>query len=89
MLLALLAALALWTALWLDEARESLLQAGRTLLRSTDVQHIRTGAFIIESIGAPEDGALVLEVAEKVMRDARTVAYPTSMCREVPNANAE
>jgi hypothetical protein len=52
---------AAYTALWLPEAAEPLRVAAGKLLRSGEGGYVNTGAFIIETIGKPEDGALVLE----------------------------
>jgi hypothetical protein len=68
-----------YEALWLEEARAPLLEAGRALMRSADVEHVRAGAFVIESLGTPEDGALVIETLETTMRGLRD--------REQPDAN--
>jgi hypothetical protein len=72
--------------LWLEEAREPLLKAGRTLLASGNVQQVRTGAFVIESIGVPADGPRVLEAFGPVLRDVHDREKPDENILENPGA---
>lgn len=60
-----------YEALWLEDARAPLLEAGRKLVRSAEVEHVQTGAFVIESLGTPEDAALVIEALATTMRGLR------------------
>lgn len=47
--------------LWVPEAANALRTCARELLRSTNVDYVRSGAFIIEAIGTTEDARAVLE----------------------------
>ena len=58
-----------YTNFWLPEAAEPLRIAAGKLLRSTNVNHVRTGAAIIKDLGTSEDGALVLEALAPVLRE--------------------
>src|SRR5690606_35828890 len=77
---------AIYEALWLKDARGPLLDAGRALLRPADVEHVRTGAFVIESLGTPEDGSLIIETLETTMRDLRDREQPDDNIIDNPGA---
>lgn len=75
-----------YTNLWLPEAADPLRIAAGKLLRSTSVDHVRTGAFIIETIGTPEDGALVLEALRGTLGEWTLREKPEDNILNAPGA---
>lgn len=75
-----------YSAFWLAEAADPLRKAARKLLRSGKVAFVRTGAAIIEFIGQPDDGAVVLESLGSLMNDWTIRAHPEDNILDAPGA---
>ena len=60
---------AAYTNYWLAEAVEPLRRSADRLLRSTNVSYVRTGAFVVETIGTPEDAPAVLEALRGTLQE--------------------
>ena len=74
------------TNFWVPEAAEPLRLAAGKLLRSTNTSHVRTGAFIIETIGRDEDGALVLQALMPVLNEWQVREKPEDNILNTPGA---
>ncbi|MBP8260015.1 MAG: HEAT repeat domain-containing protein [Verrucomicrobia bacterium] len=79
-------AAAAYTNQWLPEAAEPLRIAASRLLRSTNTNHARTGAFIIESIGRTEDAVPVLEALRKTLEQWSLREKPEDNILNAPGA---
>ena len=77
---------AAYTNLWLPDATEPLRISAGKLLRSANVSHMATGAFIIEAIGTTEDGALVLEALTPVLKEWQLREKPEDNILNSPGA---
>ncbi|MCX6904592.1 MAG: HEAT repeat domain-containing protein [Verrucomicrobia bacterium] len=74
------------TNLWVPQAVEPLRLAAGKLLQSTNVSYVRTGAFIIETIGLSEDAALVLEALGAALKEWSIREKPEDNILNAPGA---
>lgn len=58
----------------------------RTLLRSSVVNYVNTGAFIIETIGKAEDGSVVLDALGKTLKEWKVRSHPDDNILNAPGA---
>lgn len=77
---------AAYSAFWIPEAAEPLRVAARRLLRSSKTEQVRTGAFIVEFIGQPDDGAVVLEALGSIMTEWKVRSHPEDNILDAPGA---
>ena len=74
------------TNLGVPEVAEPLRLAAGKLLQSTNVGYVRTGAFIIATIGLAEDGALVLEALGAALKEWSVREKPEDNILNAPGA---
>lgn len=77
---------AAYASLWLPEAAEPLRMSARRLLGTTNANHVRTGANILEAAGTPEDGAFVLEALRKTLEQWSLREKPEDNILNAPGA---